>query len=189
MNNEQVPADFAAALASLKATRLPSYIELTEIPGPRRLAPYSVAITAAIDGTAVGESEGELVKGSFIVLYDPEGQVGWDGVFRVVIMIRSLLEADIAREDLIGEVAWSWLLESLEDLDLSHLSGAVSKVTSQPFGETTELEAEAYVELRASWSPHSPDVGAHMHAWGHALATVAGLPPLPEGVTQLGRVR
>ena len=30
-----------------------------------------------------------------------------------------------------------------------------------------------------------PDLGAHLEAWADLLCTVAGLPPLPEGVVAL----
>jgi len=49
------------------------------------------------------------------------------------------------------------------------------------------------LELRASWTPviDEPDlIGNHFEAWIDLLSTVAGLPPLPEGVTALpGRRR
>lgn len=182
-----VPAPFAHALKSLKAARLPGYVQLTEIPGPRRLAPFTVAITAVIEDD---DTNAELVKGSFIVLYDPQSQTGWEGsTFRIVIMIRSLLEADLASDELLGQVAWSWLSEAVADLQVNALAGVVSRVVSEPFGAQSDFAPEAYVELRASWSPTDHEIGDHMHAWGHALATVAGLPPLPAGVTAVGKLR
>ena len=49
------------------------------------------------------------------------------------------------------------------------------------------------LEFRGSWTPVMEDpeqVGDHLSAWIDLLCTVAGLPPLPEGVTALpGRRR
>ena len=41
------------------------------------------------------------------------------------------------------------------------------------------------MEVRASWTPLGPEVGDHLLAWSDLLCTIAGLPPLPEGVVAL----
>ena len=45
---------------------------------------------------------------------------------------------------------------------------------------------ETEVEIRASWTPIGA-AGSQLTAWGNLLCTAAGLPPLPAGVTALGR--
>jgi hypothetical protein len=45
------------------------------------------------------------------------------------------------------------------------------------------------MEIRASWTPTGPDLGIHLQAWTELLCTIAGLPPLPEGVVALPRQR
>ena len=49
-----------------------------------------------------------------MLLYDPDGQEGWDGVFRLVAYIRAEVEPEIAADPLLGEVGWSWLSEALD---------------------------------------------------------------------------
>jgi hypothetical protein len=66
---------------------------------------------------------------------------------------------------------------------------------SQSFAALAERPSSVEIELRASWTPHDlsttggrtvgPDLGPHLLAWTDLLCTVAGLPPLPEGVTAL----
>jgi len=41
------------------------------------------------------------------------------------------------------------------------------------------------MEVRASWTPADADLGRHLLAWSDLLCTIAGLPPLPEGVVAL----
>ena len=51
------------------------------------------------------------------------------------------------------------------------------------------------LEIRASWTPvltqgrESVELAAHLGAWGDLLCTLAGLPPLPEGVVALSGTR
>ena len=45
------------------------------------------------------------------------------------------------------------------------------------------------MEVRASWTPLGNDLGAHLLAWSDLLCTIAGLPPLPEGVIALPGAR
>ena len=41
------------------------------------------------------------------------------------------------------------------------------------------------MEVRASWTPLGGSLGDHLEAWCNLLCTIAGLPPLPEGVIAL----
>ncbi len=59
---------------------------------------------------------------------------------------------------------------------------------SEGYGALADREASVDVELRASWTPRDPaGCRPHLQAWGELVCTVAGLPPLPEGVVSLGR--
>ena len=64
-------------------------------------------------------------------------------------------------------------------------SGTVTRTASQSFGSISDRPPSGDVEIRASWTPLTPDVGAHLAAWGDVLVQVAGLPPLPPGVATL----
>src|ERR1700750_2027215 len=78
----------------------PSRPELVveDMPAPQRLAPYASAIMA----TVYREDDSELGVGRLILLYDPEGQRGWEGDFRVGADVRAARETEIAGDPTIG---------------------------------------------------------------------------------------
>ena len=63
------------------------------------------------------------------------------------------------------------------------------------FGALADREPTVEMEIRASWTPVlTPDrepaeLAATLGAWGDLLCTLAGLPPLPEGVVALTGTR
>jgi hypothetical protein len=92
---------------------------------------------------------------------------------------------------MLTEVAWSWLVEALDERGAQSRaeSGTVTRTASQSFGAIEDRPPSGDVEIRASWTPETPDIGPHLEAWGDVLARVAGLPPLPAGVAPLARRR
>ncbi|MFN8167271.1 MAG: DUF3000 domain-containing protein [Candidatus Nanopelagicales bacterium] len=177
-----VPPSFAAALASIRAVTLRPEISLEETPAPQRLSPYAVALQAEV----VIDDE-EAASGRFVLLHDPDGQEPWDGEFRVVTFAKGTVELDIAQDPMLTEVGWTWLIEGLEDRGAAFRaeSGTVTRTASESFGAIADRAPSGDVEIRASWTPATPDVGPHLQAWADVLAQVAGLPPLPPGVTSL----
>jgi len=177
-----VPPSFAAALASIRAVTLRPEISLEETPAPQRLSPYAVALQAEV----VVDDE-EAATGRFVLLHDPAGQEPWDGEFRVVTFTKGTVELDIASDPMLTEVAWSWLTEALDDRGAQARaeSGTVTRTASQSFGAIEDRPPSGDVEIRASWTPVTPDVGAHLLAWADVLSRVAGLQPLPAGVSTL----
>jgi len=188
--NTQVPAQFLAALDSLRNHRVRPEVHLTEVPAPARIAPYSVALSGELPAGPGGalDDHAELATGRFVALYDPAGQEAWDGTFRIVTLVRAHLDAELGNDPLLAEVAWTWLLDSLaaEGAPARALSGTVTRILSQSFGSLETHPDDVEVEIRASWSPPGSDLGPHIRAWGALLCTSAGMPPLPEGVTSLG---
>jgi len=178
------PAAFLDALASLRATRLRPEIRLTEVPAPARLAPWAVALSAELDP---GDDE-DATTGRFVLLHDPAGQVAWEGTFRVVTLVRATLDPEVGTDPLLGKVAWTWVADALAEAEAAHcaLGGTVTRVASESFGVLAERPEETEVEIRASWTPIGT-AGSQLAAWGNLLCTAAGLPPLPAGVTALGR--
>jgi hypothetical protein len=160
-------------------------IRLTEVPAPQRIAPYAVALTADVL-PSVG-SEDELASGRFILLFDPSAPEPWNGEWRIVTFARAELEAEFASEPLLGQVGWSWLTDALDvrGVDYTAEAGTVTRVVSESFGGLSDKDASVEMELRASWSPVGGDIGEHLLAWSDLLCTIAGLPPLPEGVIAL----
>lgn len=181
-----MPASFTAALESIRSVSLRTEISIEETPAPQRLSPYAVALQAEV----VVDDE-EVASGRFVLLHDPAGQEPWDGQFRVVSFSKGTVELDIAQDPMLTEVAWSWLQESLDERGaLSRAeSGTVTRTASQSFGAIEDRPPSGDVEIRASWTPETPDIGPHVLAWADVLARVAGLQPLPAGVASLPLAR
>ncbi|MGC2941161.1 MULTISPECIES: DUF3000 domain-containing protein [unclassified Brevibacterium] len=196
----RIPAEFSAVTSVLRQARSTNNVSISEIPAPARLAPYSYALGAEVSADetflqASGETIDELATGRIVVLFDPSAPEEWEGRFRVVSYIRAELEHELGNETLLGHVAWSWLEDALESNGCEVLAagGTTTRVLSESFGTLADRPATIDLELRASWTPviDEPDlIGNHFEAWIDLLSTVAGLPPLPEGVTALpGRRR
>ena len=179
------PDEFLRALRSLRSARPRSEVHLDEVPGPARIAPFSVALTADV---AAPQSNEELAAGRFVVLHDPVGQEAWDGTFRLVTLVRATLEPELAADGLLAEVAWTWFEDALAGLGVvpRAASGTVTRVLSQSFGTLEERPDEVEVEIRASWTAPDGDLRPHLQAWVDLLCQAAGLPPLPPGVTAIG---
>lgn len=148
-------------------------LDLEDMPAPQSLAPYA----AALSGNVYRDDDTEVAMGRLIVLYDPDGRSGWTNGFRVVAYIRADLEPDIAAEELIGTVAWDWLLEALEPAGFAGVSGTITRAVSESFGDKRGEPSTTELELRASWSPTGDDLAPHVAAWCEVMCTTAGLPP------------
>jgi hypothetical protein len=210
---DQVPPDFLHALGTLRKAQCRKELRLAEIPAPARLAPFAVALGAEVMAPGAGtpatpvhgpaamafaaaagsgsgsgdETETELATGRFILLHDPDGSDVWDGQFRIVTYIRAELEPEMGNDEMLGTVAWTWLVEALENHKAEYRAagGTATRVLSESFGTLSERPGTIDIELRASWTPASSDVTAHLEAWSDMVCTFAGLPPLPDGVTPL----
>lgn len=187
MSGRESP-EFARALAELREARLRPEVRVTEVPAPQRIAPHAVALTADVLRT-VG-SEEELASGRFVLLHDPAEPEPWGGAWRAVTFARAELEPEFASDPLLGEVGWTWLTDALEGqgVDFAAEAGTVTRVVSESFAGLADRPPTVEMEVRASWTPVCDDgdsVGDHLLAWSDLLCTIAGLPPLPEGVIAL----
>src|SRR3954453_21235959 len=129
------PASFRRAVESLRQAEVRPEIELEDLPAPQRLAPFSAAI-----GASVYREDDELAVGRLILLFDPDGQRGWGGPFRLVAYVRADMEPEITSDPLLGPVAWSWLPEALESHGASYAAagGTVTRAVSEGFGNKAE---------------------------------------------------
>ena len=158
-------------------------LEFEGWPAPKRLAPRAVALaaTAFRDGEEAGE-------GKLMLLYDPAGQDGWTGTFRIVIQVQADVEEEMAADPLLGEVGWSWLTDALDLHAPGYAapSGTVTRVITEGYGaKSDDLPATGF-ELRASWCPADDgdddgdeleaEIGGAVAAWCELLASAAGLP-------------
>ena len=180
----RLPHDFETALASLRRADVRPEVVLEEIPAPKRQAPYAVALSA--DATAHGEE----ATGRFILLHDPAGRQVWQGNFRIVTYLRATLDAQMAADPLMGQVAWTWLTEALDEhrAEHHHAGGTATRVLSENFAALADDPEQVpgnHVEVRASWTPHGTDLTAHLQAWADMVASFAGLPPVVDGVIPL----
>lgn len=170
----------------MNATTVRPEIELGPIRPPQRLAPYSYALGAEVrhpgqDNSAVivpERSDGDAF-GRLILLHDPEGAEAWDGTMRLVAYIQADLDSTEAVDPLLPEVAWSWLVEALESRaeHVTALGGTVTATTSVRYGDISGPPRAHQLELRASWTATSLELGPHVEAFCEVLEHAAGLPP------------
>jgi hypothetical protein len=183
------PAQFQAAVAAMNTVEVRSEIELGPIRPPQRLAPFSYALGAEVrhPETAIvpERSEGDAF-GRLILLHDPDGAEAWDGTMRLVAYIQADLDSSEAVDPLLPEVAWSWLVDALDARagQATALGGTVTATTSVRYGDISGPPRAHQLELRASWTATTPELGTHVQAFCEVLEHAAGLPPT--GVTDLG---
>jgi len=182
-----VPAAFAAASAAVREALSRDDLAVSEIPAPGGLAPHALALAGDVVG-ASGRADAELGTGRFVLLYDESAPEAWGGVFRVVCFAQAPLETDLALDPFVADVAWSWLVDSLDAGGASRhsASGTATKVLSSGYGELAAQGDGAQIEIRASWSPEDAQLAPHVEGWGELLCMLAGLPPVSgDGVTSL----
>lgn len=171
----QAPEEFRNAVASLRAVHPRPEIRLTPIRAPQHLTPWAYALGGQTSGP--GEV---LVSGRLVLLHDPEGQEGWNGVFRLIAYIRAGLDHELATDPFLPDVGWSWLTDALEVSGASWtaLGGTVTETSSARFGEITGPARADDIELRASWTPTRADLQPHGEAFCQMMSNYAGLPPV-----------
>jgi hypothetical protein len=171
-------AAFRSALDQVSAD-----VTIEDVPPPKRLAPHATAIAA----TAHRDGD-EVATGRLVLLFDPDGNDGWGGMFRLVAYVHADIEPEVAADPLLGEVGWTWLTEALGTYTPGYAaeSGTVTRVITEGFGAKEEDLPLTGFELRASWSPEGTeasfdlndlDLGAHVLAWYACLRAAAGLEP------------
>lgn len=187
MPDTATPEVFLQALESLKGHTFRPEIHISQIPPPKRIAPWAVALMAEVNDSDDLDSDTHRGEARFVLLYDPEGQNSWNGTMRIVAHAMSPVESVMADDPLLGEVAWSWLVDSLESegANFHSLTGTVTRVYNESFTGTQIDGLDTNIELRASWSPATPDCSPHLQGWAHFVASICGLDP--EGVSSLPR--
>ena len=163
-------------------------IELGPIRPPQRLAPFSYALGAEVkrdETTAIAEGSDNDAFGRLILLHDPDGADAWDGTMRLVAFIQADLDSHEAVDPLLPEVAWSWPVDALEARGdrVTALGGTVTATTSVRYGDLSGPPRAHQLEMRASWTATSLELGPHVQAFCEVLEHAAGLPPA--GVTDL----
>jgi hypothetical protein len=171
-----------------------SEVTLIEVPAPQKLATFAFAFSADVSNGLLGDEEDEVANGRFVLLHEPGGQATWDGDFRCVTFVSADVDPVMQEDPLLPEVGWSWFLESLErnGCSFNSPSGTETRVSSASFGKLSPRNDEAEIEIRASWTPiisEPSELMKHIESWCNLISEVAGLPPLPEGVSAISSAR
>ncbi|MCU1404326.1 MAG: hypothetical protein JWQ43_629 [Glaciihabitans sp.] len=184
------PPAFAAARRAIAAAQIRPELTIGEMPAPGHLAPHSIALAADVTPSRHA-TDSILGTGRFVLLHDPSEPDAWGGAFRVVCFAQAPLETDIGMDPFLADVAWSWLVDALDErgAEYTAASGTATKILSTGFGELADQGDGAQIELRASWTPRGAEIGAHVEGWGELLCMLAGLPPAIEGVSLLSSRR
>lgn len=166
----------------MNAAQVRSEIELGPIRPPQRLAPFSYALGAEVkraDDEMLPERFGGDAFGRLILLHNPDGADAWDGTMRLVSYIQADLDSAEAVDPLLPEVAWSWLVDALESRadQVTALGGTVTATTSVRYGDISGPPRAHQLEMRASWTATTLELGTHVQAFCEVLEHAAGLPP------------
>ena len=185
---------FERLIEHLRTMTPRSEITLIEVPAPQKLATYAFAFSADVSNGLVGDLEDEVANGRFVLLHEPGGQATWDGEYRCVTFVSADVDSVMQEDPLLPEVGWSWFLESLENNECTFTapSGTVTRVSSASFGKLSPRHDAAEIEIRASWTPvvsEPVDIIHHIESWCNLISEVAGLPPVPDGVSTISSAR
>lgn len=185
---EQLPPEFERALGTVAQGQFRGDINVTDIPAPEGIAPFARAWSATIDPRS---SDGDHGTARLVILYDPSTPASWSGRFRAVCFAKAPLDQSMGADPFLPKVAWSWLIDALEQrgAEFSRAAGTASTIISTGFGELESDHVGTEIEMRVSWSPGNEQLGAHVEAWAEFVGMLAGLPPQVEGVTALHPAR
>jgi hypothetical protein len=175
------PEIFRVAVEALGRTSVRPEVRVEPLRPPQRLAPFSYAVSAEII-----DAEGrDLATGRLVLLHDPNGHEAWDGVLRLVAYASAELDEQMGIDPMLPAVGWSWLTDALDERAAAYraVGGTVTQTTSTRFGDLHGPRTAVSIELRASWTADTAELGPHLLAFVDLLCTAAGLPP--EGVTAL----
>jgi hypothetical protein len=185
---------FEDLVNSLRTFTPRAEIVLEEVPAPQKLATYAFAFSADVSNGLLDDDEDEIASGRFVLLHEPGGQDTWEGEFRCVTFVRADVDPVMQQDPLLPEVGWSWFLEALEseECSLAAPSGTVTRVSSASFGKLSPRNDESEIEIRASWTPaitEPIEIMKHIAGWCRLITDVAGLEPIPDGVSTISSAR
>ena len=180
------PQEFLDAVASADAASLRSELRVFDTAAPEGLAPFQRAWAADVEPQHAS-SDNEYGTGRLVFLYDPSAPEAWESTYRMVVFAQAPIEPLMGQDEFLPNVAWSWLIDALDSSGASyfHAAGTTTSVVSTGFGEMESEGSGAQVEVRASWSPTTHDIGPHLEAWSEFVCMLAGFPPTHEGVATL----
>ncbi|MEN9706644.1 MAG: hypothetical protein RIS31_210 [Actinomycetota bacterium] len=186
--DESANAEFRLAANSISRANIRSEVIIDQIDAPTNLSRHAIAF--ACDVKAVG-GDSSIFRGTgrFILLWDAVPQESWTNNYRIILYAKSPLETDIGFDDDSAEIAWAWLMTSLEQhgASVEVAGGTTTRVLSVGHGTLSSQSHHAELELRASWCPSNDDLAGHLEAWIDLICVMSGLSLHGEGVSSIDR--
>ena len=183
------PAEFRAAVASMRAASLRPEVFCEEMPAPQRIAPYSSALSADVTVDDV-----DLGTGRIILLHDPAGNDAWNGTFRCVAYARAEIDPELISDPMLAAVGWSWLSRGPRGprcgvrRDVGHRHERRDRELRRHGGRGGHRpdRGPRVLDARAPPTRTSRSTSVRTSRRGPSCcAPSAGLPPVPEGVTAI----
>lgn len=183
---DEIPEAFEQALRAAESATLRPELRVFETAAPQGLAPYQRAWAADVEPSKVSDDR-EFGTGRLVLLHDPEEPEAWGSAFRMVVFAQAPIDTTMGSDEFLPNVAWSWLIDALDQRDAQYqgAAGTATTVLSTGFGQLAEEGQGAQIEVRASWSPLTTDLKPHMEAWFEFVCMLAGFPPTAEGVATI----
>lgn len=185
---------FESLVNVLRAFTPREEVVLEEVPAPQKLAKFAFAFSLDLSNGKLGDEEGELASGRFVLLHEPGGQETWEGEFRCVTFLRADLDMAMEQDPMLPEFGWSWFLTAMENTqcEMAAVSGTVTRVSSASFGKLSPRTNGSEIEIRASWTPVTTDakeIVNHIAAWCTLICEIAGLVETPAGISNISPQR
>lgn len=180
-----VSAEFTAAVDAIRNAEIREEIHLKQIEEPEKLATHAIAFSAHIVEEL--STPADSGTGRFVLLWEPEMQEAWGSRFRVVCFAKSPLETNIGADELGSDIAWAWLTDALSNrhADYGNAAGTATRIISSGYGSLATQADHAELEVRASWSPKTYEIGQHLEAWQDLVCIMSGFAHLPQGVSSI----
>lgn len=180
------PDDFVRAMESADAATLRAELRVMETAAPEGLAPYQRAWAADVE-PQYASADNEYGTGRLVFLYDPSAPEAWGSAYRMVVFAQAPIDPLMGQDEFLPNVAWSWLIDALDQSGAAyaHAAGTTTSVVSTGFGDMESEGSGAQVEVRASWSPTTHEIGPHLEAWSEFVCMLAGFPPTHDGVATI----
>lgn len=172
---EGLSGEFLSFLRPLEALRVRQEFLVGQIPAPRGIAPQALAVSVEVRH----ETESDHGVSRLVYCHDPEEPDGWQGPLRIIGYAKSPIEIYMAQDEILAELPWQWLTDSLTAAGASFgaQAGTTTSAISTGHGALVGQPQHAELELRASWAPQGSDSAAHLRGWVEFLALISGLPP------------
>lgn len=180
-----VATEFQAAVDAIRHAEVREELHLKQIEEPEKLATHAIAFSAHIVEEL--STSADAGTGRFVLLWEPEMQAAWGSRFRVVCFAKSPLETNIGADELGSDIAWAWLTDALSNrnAEYSNAAGTATRIMSSGYGSLATQADHAELEVRASWSPASFEIGQHLEAWQDLVCIMSGFAHLPQGVSSI----